>query len=106
MSFPFLRSLTKLNSLHQRITLPYIRILPAWSVPKRTRAFSTTMSFKTPSSDPPAHEMVYFEDMTTALPSTSGEFRRVLWTGLYSQLVLMTVPVDGEIGDEVRLHHR
>ncbi|KAF7511253.1 hypothetical protein GJ744_005150 [Endocarpon pusillum] len=58
------------------------------------------MSFKTPSSDPPKHEMQYFPNMTTALPSESGEFRRVLWTGLYSQLVLMTVPVDGEIGDE------
>ncbi len=51
--------------------------------------------------DPPKHEMAYFPDMTTSLPSESGEFRRVLWTGLYSQLVLMTVPVDGEIGDEV-----
>jgi hypothetical protein len=53
--------------------------------------------------DPPKHEMAYFPDMTTALPSESGDFRRVLWTGLYSQLVLMTVPVDGEIGDEVIL---
>jgi hypothetical protein len=60
------------------------------------------MKFTTPSSDPPKHEMAYFPDMTTSLPSESGEFRRVLWTGLYSQLVLMTVPVDGEIGDEVR----
>lgn len=40
--------------------------------------------------------------MTTSLPSESGDFRRVLWTGLYSQLVLMTIPVDGDIGDEVR----
>jgi hypothetical protein len=59
------------------------------------------MSFKTPSNDPPKHEMAYFPDMTTSLPSQSGEFRRVLWTGLYSQLVLMTVPVGGDIGDEV-----
>jgi len=51
--------------------------------------------------DPPKHEMAYFPNMTGALPSESAEFRRVLWTGLYSQLVLMTVPVDGEIGDEV-----
>ena len=54
------------------------------------------------SSGPPKHEMVYFPEMTSALPAKSGEFRRVLWTGLYSQVVLMTVPVDGEIGDEVR----
>jgi hypothetical protein len=57
--------------------------------------------FKTPSSDPPKNEMVYFPDMTTSLPSESGEFRRVLHTGLYSQLVLMTIPVGGDIGEEV-----
>jgi len=51
---------------------------------------------------PPKHEMVYFPNMTGALPSESAEFRRVLWTGLYSQVVLMTVPVGGDIGDEVR----
>jgi hypothetical protein len=59
------------------------------------------MSFPKPSSDPPKHEMVYFPDMTASLPSQSADFRRVLWTGLYSQLVLMTVPVGGDIGDEV-----
>ncbi|KAJ4419789.1 hypothetical protein N0V85_000861 [Neurospora sp. IMI 360204] len=57
--------------------------------------------FRTPNCDPPKHEMQYFPDMTTALPSESGEFRRVLWTGLYSQLVLMTVPVGGDIGEEI-----
>jgi hypothetical protein len=45
--------------------------------------------------------MVYFPQMTNALPSESAEFRRVLHTGLYSQLVLMTIPVGGDIGDEV-----
>ncbi|KXX76028.1 Uncharacterized protein YrkC [Madurella mycetomatis] len=39
--------------------------------------------------------------MTTALPSESAEFRRVLWTGLYSQVVLMTIPVGGDIGEEI-----
>ncbi len=53
------------------------------------------------STEPPKHEMVYFPNMTGALPSESAEFRRVLWTGLYSQVVLMTVPVGGDIGDEV-----
>jgi len=52
---------------------------------------------------PPAHEMVYFPQMTTSLPSSSKEFRRVLWTGLYSQVVLMNVPVGGDIGDEVHM---
>jgi len=45
--------------------------------------------------------MQYFPNMLMGLPSESAEFRRVLWTGLYSQLVLMTVPVGGDIGDEV-----
>lgn len=68
-----------------------------------SRQFSVSKmsAFPTPSSDPPQKEMVYFPDMTTALPSKSAEFRRVLWTGLYSQLVLMTVPVGGDIGEEV-----
>src|SRR3712207_106912 len=30
-----------------------------------------------------------------------SDFRRVLWTGKHSQLVIMTVPPDGEIGEEV-----
>ncbi|KUI63921.1 Uncharacterized protein YrkC [Cytospora mali] len=58
-------------------------------------------AFSTPSSDPPKKEMVYFPNMTTVLPSESAEFRRVLWTGLYSQLVLMTIPVEGDIGEEI-----
>jgi hypothetical protein len=68
-----------------------------------SRHFTITnkMPFLIPSMDPPKHEMAFFPNMTTSLPSESAEFRRVLWTGLYSQLVLMTVPVDGEIGDEV-----
>jgi hypothetical protein len=55
-----------------------------------------------PNSGPPEHEMVYFPKMTTALPSSSSEFRKVLFTGLYSQVVLMTIPVGGDIGDEVQ----
>jgi len=31
----------------------------------------------------------------------SADFRRVLWTGEHSQLVIMTIPAGGEIGDEV-----
>jgi mannose-6-phosphate isomerase-like protein (cupin superfamily) len=30
-----------------------------------------------------------------------ADFRRVLWTGKYSQLVIMTIPPDGEIGKEI-----
>jgi len=59
------------------------------------------MASHKPNSGPPSHEMVYFPQMSSALPASSGEFRRVLWTGLYSQVVLMTIPVGGDIGDEV-----
>jgi hypothetical protein len=84
-------------SLRQSILPPRPQLIPH---PHRYFS-STTMTFQKPSSDPPKHEMAYFPDMTTSLPSESGDFRRVLWTGLYSQLVLMTVPVGGDIGDEV-----
>ena len=30
-----------------------------------------------------------------------ADFRRVLWTGKNTQLVIMTIPPDGEIGEEV-----
>ncbi len=30
----------------------------------------------------------------------SADFRRVLWTGTYAQLVIMTIPPGGEIGEE------
>lgn len=70
-----------------------------------SRPFSsspTTMAaFPTPSRDPPKHEMAYFHQITSTLPTKNSEFRRVLWTGLYSQLVLMNIPVGGDIGDEV-----
>jgi mannose-6-phosphate isomerase-like protein (cupin superfamily) len=31
----------------------------------------------------------------------SADFRRVMWTGEHTQLVIMTIPVGGDIGDEV-----
>jgi mannose-6-phosphate isomerase-like protein (cupin superfamily) len=74
------------------------------TIPKTTTVqfSSTRMASKIkPSSSPPKHEMAYFPQMLGALPASSHEFRRVLWTGLYSQVVLMTVPVGGDIGDEV-----
>jgi hypothetical protein len=45
--------------------------------------------------------MAHFPKMTSEYPANSKEFRRVLWTGESSQLVEMTIPVDGEIGEEV-----
>ncbi|KAF4630400.1 hypothetical protein G7Y89_g7745 [Cudoniella acicularis] len=54
-----------------------------------------------PNSGPPKHEMAYFPNMSSSLPASSSDFRKVLWTGLYSQVVIMTIRVGGDIGDEV-----
>ncbi|NYH45236.1 mannose-6-phosphate isomerase-like protein (cupin superfamily) [Micromonospora jinlongensis] len=43
--------------------------------------------------------MEHFTIATVA--EQSPDFRRVLWTGEHSQLVIMTIPADGEIGEEV-----
>lgn len=43
--------------------------------------------------------MEHFTIATVA--AQSPDFRRVLWTGKYSQLVIMTIPPGGEIGEEV-----
>src|SRR3954465_1996865 len=43
--------------------------------------------------------MEHFTIATVA--EKSANFRRVLWTGEHSQLVIMTIPPDGEIGEEV-----
>lgn len=44
-------------------------------------------------------EMNHFTIAATA--EKSPDFRRVLWTGKHAQLVVMTIPPDGEIGEEV-----
>ena len=42
------------------------------------------------------------EHLTIAtVAETSTDFRQVLWTGEHAQLVIMTIPPDGEIGEEV-----
>ena len=43
--------------------------------------------------------MEHLEIATVA--EQSADFRRVLWTGRHTQLVIMTIPPDGEIGGEV-----
>ena len=93
-----------LRSLIPR-TIPSVALKPIASTSSRRLFTNSALRYaKDPkmNTSPPKHEMVYFPEMTSALPSKSGEFRRVLWTGLYSQVVLMTVPVGGDIGDEVR----
>lgn len=43
--------------------------------------------------------MEHFTIATVA--EQSADFRRVLWTGRHTQLVIMTIPPGGEIGEEV-----
>lgn len=38
------------------------------------------------------------------LAAENPDFRKTVWTGKHAQIVLMTVPVGGEIGDEVHEH--
>lgn len=45
---------------------------------------------------------MYHFSITTA--ERSADFRRVLWTGKHSQLVIMTIPPGGEIGEETHDH--
>lgn len=48
-------------------------------------------------------DMTHFTIATVA--EQSADFRRVLWTGRHSQLVIMTIPPGGEIGEEVHEHN-
>lgn len=47
-------------------------------------------------------EQHHFPIATIAEEST--DFRRVLWTGRHSQLVIMSIPVGDEIGEEIHAH--
>jgi len=49
---------------------------------------------------PPEKKMKHLQAIN-AIPSLYPDFRTVLWTGESSQLVVMTVPVGGDIGEEV-----
>lgn len=70
------------------------------------RPFSTTPAKATMGKDsqisksPPKHELVYFPGLASEVRAF-GQFRKVLHTGLYSQVVTMEIPVGGDIGDEV-----
>lgn len=54
------------------------------------------------SSEPPKHAMAYFPKLTSE-KRAFGQFRKVIHTGLYSQLVTMEIPIGGDIGDEVSI---
>ena len=44
-----------------------------------------------------------YQTSVATVAEQSGDFRRVLWTGQHAQLVIMTIPPNGEIGEET--HH-
>lgn len=63
--------------------------------------FADDQSASEPNSTPPK-DMTVFKNIVS-VASSSGVFRRVLWTGKNSQFVLMTIPVKGD--SESALHH-
>ncbi|TKA54536.1 hypothetical protein B0A49_13297 [Cryomyces minteri] len=95
--------LSTLTRLSSRRTTPAFAN-HSTTLPSALRTLTTTpvLRRKDPamSSGPPKHEMKYFKDLTSSVRAFA-EFRTVLHTGLYSQLVAMEVPVGGDIGDEV-----
>ncbi len=54
------------------------------------------------SDEPPKHEMAYFKGLTSEVRAFD-QFRKVLHTGLYSQLVAMEIPPGGDVGNEAHL---
>lgn len=54
----------------------------------------------TMSKEPPKHQMYQFKGLASEVRAFK-QFRKVLHTGLYSQLVAMEIPPGGDIGDEV-----
>lgn len=90
-----------IRTLARCLRQPSTLYIPSRVTPFILQTYTRAMASYKPNSGPPAHEMVYFPKMDSDLPTSSTEFRRVLWTGLYSQVVLMTIPVGGDIGDEV-----
>ncbi|TCD66304.1 hypothetical protein EIP91_001550 [Steccherinum ochraceum] len=61
------------------------------------------MAFHYKPNTEPMKDMKVFKNLTK-VASESNKFRRVLWTGRNSQLVIMTIPVGGEIGEHLSFH--
>lgn len=70
------------------------------TTPTMSSQTTTASSQGNKSDHPPQHKMVYFPSLTSSVRSFN-QFRTVMHTGLYSQLVSMEIPVGGDIGDEV-----
>ncbi|KAL5636502.1 hypothetical protein ACGC1H_000456 [Rhizoctonia solani] len=74
--------------------------LPTRSFLSPTLRTASMASRSGTQASPPAKKMAHFPKLESQA-ADSPDFRRVLWTGEHSQLVIMTIPVDGEIGEEV-----
>ena len=85
------RTTRQLQSIRPTTAARLIHHSPTPSYPPTSRKMS-----------PPEKKMKHLEAIN-AIPSLYPDFRTVLWTGETSQLVVMTVPVGGDIGEEV--HH-
>src|SRR4051795_8868640 len=59
----------------------------------------TIMTVPQREERPPMASVIHYTIATEA--EKSPDFRRVLWTGKKTQLVIMTIPPGGEIGEEV-----
>lgn len=91
---PPLPHASPIPSLHRPFTSTPLR-----SVAPKMDAYKSLGNRK---DAPPLHEMVHFPGLMSSKRSF-GDFRTVLHTGLFSQIVAMEVPVGGDIGDEVHL---
>jgi len=80
LSLPLIVRSTSARLLPARIQLRYKMTLPK------------------PNTQPPKSALVLHN--LPKIAAESDKFRRVLFTGKHSQLVIMTVPVGGEIGEE------
>ena len=77
---------------------PVVVVRPAPSLRRREASSGRIMAHGTVDE----REVTPVEHWTIAtVAQQSPDFRRVLWTGKHSQLVIMTIPVGGEIGEEV-----
>ncbi|KAI5212971.1 RmlC-like cupin [Aureobasidium subglaciale] len=97
---------SRLTSTTLRNTLRNKSFLATTTSTSIPRTFTTSTRFFAKddkmSTEPPKHEMKYFEGLTSKVRAF-GQFRKVIHTGLYSQLVTMEIPVGGDIGNEVHL---
>jgi len=93
---------TRLSTSLLRSTRPTLLNTPRFFSSTTRTAMDAYKKSGNRKDEPPKHEMVHFAGLLSS-KREFGDFRTVLHTGLYSQVVAMEVPVGGDIGDEVCL---